>query len=64
MKLIDIQTLSTLLSIKPKTIYDWVHKNQIPYVKIGRLVRFDENEIKRWLGSKQIKKQVVSYYES
>jgi excisionase family DNA binding protein len=55
LKLIDIQTLSTLLSIKPKTIYDWVHKNQIPYVKIGRLVRFDENEIKRWLGSKQIK---------
>lgn len=53
MKLIDIQMLATLLSIKPKTIYDWVHKGYIPFVKIGRLVRFDENEIKRWLETKK-----------
>ncbi|MEO0124516.1 MAG: helix-turn-helix domain-containing protein [candidate division WOR-3 bacterium] len=55
-KLIDIQTLSVLLSVKQKTIYDWVHKNAIPYVKLGRLVRFDENEIKRWLENKKVNK--------
>lgn len=56
MKLIDIQTLSDLIAVKPKTIYDWIHKNYIPYVKIGRLVRFDENEIKKWLETKKIRK--------
>ena len=53
MKLIDIQALSTLLSVKPKTIYDWVHRNYIPYIKIGKLVRFDETEIKKWLENKK-----------
>jgi len=58
MQLIDIQTLSALLSVKPKTIYDWVHKNSIPHVKLGKLVRFDENEIKRWVENKRVSKTV------
>jgi len=53
MRLIDIPTLSSLLSVKPKTIYDWVHRNTIPHIKLGKLVRFDENEIKKWLENKK-----------
>jgi len=53
MRLIDITTLSSLLSVKPKTIYDWVHRNTIPHIKLGKLVRFDENEIKKWLENKK-----------
>jgi len=53
MKLVDIRTLSELLSVKPKTIYDWVHRNTIPHIKLGKLVRFDENEIKKWLENKK-----------
>lgn len=49
MKLIDIKALSELLSVKPKTIYDWVHRNEIPYYKIGHLVRFEYKEIQDWL---------------
>jgi excisionase family DNA binding protein len=52
-KLIDIQTLSSLLSVKVKTIYDWVHENRIPHFKIGKLVRFDEHEIMKWLENKK-----------
>lgn len=56
MKLIDIQALSALLSVKPKTIYDWVHRRYVPFVKIGRLVRFDENEIRRWIEERRSRK--------
>jgi len=55
-KLIDVQTLSSLLSVKPKTIYDWIHKGYIPHIKLGQLVRFDENEIKEWLERKRRKR--------
>jgi excisionase family DNA binding protein len=41
LKLIDIQTLSDMIAVKPSTIYDWVHRKEIPYYKIGHLVRFD-----------------------
>lgn len=54
MRLIDIQTLATLLSVKPKTLYDWVYRGIIPYYKIGkRLVRFDYDEIVKWLEHKK-----------
>ncbi len=51
MKLVDISQLSEIINIKKKTIYDWTHKGLIPYVKVGRLLRFDLNDIERWLKS-------------
>jgi excisionase family DNA binding protein len=53
MKLIDIQALSALLSVKPKTIYDWVNRRCIPCYKLNGLLRFDEDEISQWLRSKK-----------
>lgn len=50
---IDIKTLSEMISVKPKTIYDWVHRKEIPYHKIGRLVRFDYREIMDWLNARK-----------
>lgn len=53
-RLIDVQTLATLLSVKEKTLYDWVYRGLIPYYKIGkRLVRFDYDEIIKWLEDKK-----------
>jgi len=51
MKLLDISQLSEIINIKKQTIYDWTHKGLIPYVKVGRLLRFDLNDIERWLKS-------------
>lgn len=53
MRLLDITQLSEAINIKKKTIYDWTHKGMIPYVKVGRLVRFDLNDIERWLKAKK-----------
>lgn len=37
------------LGIKVSTIYAWVHTRQIPYYKVGRLVKFRISEIEDWL---------------
>ncbi len=37
------------LKVSPKTIYDWVHKREIPFHKIKRLLRFKPSEIEKWL---------------
>jgi excisionase family DNA binding protein len=57
MKLLDVSQLSEMLNVKKKTIYDWVHKNKIPYLKLGNLVRFNPNDIDQWLKSKKHKKK-------
>jgi len=35
------------LNIKKSTLYDWVHKGIIEYVKVGRLLRFTDKDISK-----------------
>ena len=60
MKLLDITQLSETINIKRKTIYDWSHKGLIPCVKIGRLLRFDLNDIESWVKNKKKPKATSS----
>ena len=46
-RLIDINELSLRLNIAKGTLYNWVYLRRIPYVKLGRSLRFDTNEIDR-----------------
>jgi excisionase family DNA binding protein len=52
MELINVKQLSAMLSVKPKTIYDWVRRSEIPFFRIGALIRFDPERIKKWLMDK------------
>lgn len=52
MKLLNIKQLSEKLNVKPRTIYDWKYKRQIPFIKLGKLLRFDEEIIDKWLKKK------------
>lgn len=49
MRLLNITQLSEVINVKKKTIYDWTHKKQIPYIKMGRLLRFDLDDIEKWI---------------
>jgi len=49
LELIDIEELAVLLRVRKGTIYNWVHRRKIPFVKVGRLVRFDPVEIAKYL---------------
>jgi excisionase family DNA binding protein len=46
-RLIDINELSLRLNLAKGTLYNWVYLRRIPYVKLGRSLRFDPNEIDR-----------------
>ena len=47
--LIDIDELSNRLCIAKGTLYNWVYLRRIPFVKLGRALRFDPLEIERVL---------------
>lgn len=47
--LIDIDELSARLCIAKGTLYNWVYLRRIPFVKLGRALRFDPVEIERVL---------------
>lgn len=48
-KMLDPEQVSEMLKVKVSTIYQWTHQRFIPHVKIGRFVRFKEDEIEKWL---------------
>jgi excisionase family DNA binding protein len=43
--LLDIKEISELLKVPKQTIYYWVSRNEVPYLKIGRHLRFFAEEV-------------------
>lgn len=54
MKYVTVERISELMGVKTKTLYDWAKKGKIPSRKIEKLVRFDEEEIIRWIKSREV----------
>lgn len=48
-RLIDINQAADYLGVKKPTLYSWVFQRKIPFIKVGRLVKFDLNKLEKWL---------------
>ncbi len=48
-KLMNAAQVAEWLNVKESTIRKWVHYGFIPHIKLGRCVRFSEEDIQRWL---------------
>lgn len=47
--LLDVNGVARRLGVSRHTIYSWVSQRRIPYLKVGRLLRFDLGAITAWL---------------
>lgn len=52
--LININEVSQFLGISINTVYSWVNQRRIPYVKIGRLLKFDRRDIEAWIIERKV----------
>jgi excisionase family DNA binding protein len=48
-ELLDTAQVAKWLNIAESTVRKWVHYGFIPHVKIGRCVRYREEDIETWL---------------
>ncbi len=46
---LNIAALAERLLVKRSTLYTWAEQGMIPHLKLGRLLRFDPDEIEAWL---------------
>ena len=44
-----VPELAERLRVSRHTIYTWVSQRRIPFLKVGRLLRFDLNAVERWV---------------
>jgi len=48
-RLISIQEAATYIGLSPHTLYTMVSQRRIPFVKVGRLVKFDVELLDKWI---------------
>ena len=51
-ELLTINELILLLNIKESHLRSLIFRQEIPFIKVGRLVRFKPEQIKKWLEEK------------
>ncbi len=49
MRLVTVKELSEILSVKEPTLYSWAYNGSIPSYKLNGLLRFDMEEIEKWI---------------
>ena len=52
-QLLTIDQLAERLGITVRHVRRLVAEKRVPYLKVGKLVRFDPDEIKQWLASRR-----------
>ena len=53
-RLLTVQEVADYLGISKDTAYSMVSQRRIPYVKIGRLLKFDLRAIDEWIAQKTV----------
>lgn len=53
-KLWTIEDLAAFAQVKPSVVKYWLRTIDIPYLKIGRQIRFEAPAIKQWVKRKSI----------
>jgi excisionase family DNA binding protein len=48
-RLISVKEAATYTGLSPYTIYTMVSQRRIPFVRVGRLVKFDEAMLQAWI---------------
>ena len=56
-RLLNVQELSELTGLSKNTIYCWVSQRRIPFVKCGRLTKFDLKAIDEWIKENTVKEE-------
>lgn len=53
-RFLGIKEFAQYLGLTEGTLYVWICHKKIPYLKLGKLVKFDLKEIERWLEEKKV----------
>jgi len=52
-ELLTVEELGDKLKVSKATVYRWVHYDFIPRIKLGGVVRFREESVRRWLSARE-----------
>ncbi|WP_413935149.1 helix-turn-helix domain-containing protein [Nitrospira sp. BLG_1] len=48
-RLVTVQEAAAYTGLSPHTLYTMVSQRRVPYVKLGRLTKFDLGQLEQWI---------------
>lgn len=60
--LVNVHEAARFLTVSPSTLYGWVWQRRIPFVKIGRAVRFDMADLERFIAQNRTRAREVTEF--
>ena len=54
-RLLDIKDVAAYTGLSVHTLYTMVSQRRIPYVKMGRLTKFDREDLDKWIAEHSVK---------
>ena len=54
-RLLDIRQVAIYTGLSVHTLYTMVSQRRIPFVKLGRLTKFDREELDKWIVGHSVK---------
>ena len=58
-RLVTVEDIATYTGLSVHTVYTMVSQRRIPYVKVGRLTKFDVRAIDQWIAQHSVKPRVT-----
>jgi len=52
-RLLTLQQVAEYLSVSPKTVRRWLSGKRLPHVRLGRVLRFRQDEVLRWIEARK-----------
>lgn len=52
--LMDVQQAANYLGLSVGTIYQWRCQHKIPYIKVGRKLKFKKDQLDQWLADRTV----------
>lgn len=53
-ELLNVAEAARFLAVSPSTLYGWVWQRRIPFVKLGRAVRFDKADLEEYIDRNKV----------
>ena len=54
-RLLNVQEAARYMAVSVSTLYGWVWQRRIPFVKMGRALRFDVHDLNRFIETSRVK---------
>jgi excisionase family DNA binding protein len=54
-RFLSIEETAEYMGLSKRTLYRMVSQRRVPFTKIGRLVKFDLQQLEKWIGKQMVR---------